>query len=67
MVGSRIEKISDNLFAVMVNQQEAFQEYKEKVLNEARGKYSEDMLATMGEELNSPCTEEMAAFDKFIK
>lgn len=66
-VGSRPEKITDNLFAVMVNQQEAFQEYKERVLNEARGKYSEDMLATMEEELNSPCTEEMAAFDKFIK
>lgn len=66
-VGSKPEKITDNLFAVMVNQQEAFQEYKEKVLNEARGKYSEDMLATMEEELNSPCTEEMAAFDKFIQ
>jgi len=51
----------------MVNQQEAFLEYKEKVLGEARGKYSDDMLATMEEELNSPCTEEMAAFDKFIQ
>ena len=66
-VGSRPEKIADNLFAVMVNQQEAFQEYKEKVLGEARGRYSEEMLATMEEELNSPCTEEMAAFDKFIQ
>jgi len=66
-VGSRPQKIADNLFAVMVDQQEAFQEYKEKVLKEARGKYSEDMLATMEEELNSPCTEEMAAFDKFIQ
>ncbi|MDH4230946.1 MAG: TRC40/GET3/ArsA family transport-energizing ATPase [Nitrospirota bacterium] len=66
-VGSRPQKITDNLFAVMVDQQEAFQEYKERVLNEARGKYSEDMLATMEEELNSPCTEEMAAFDKFIQ
>ena len=66
-IGSRPEKITDNLFAVMVNQQEAFKEYKEKVLSEARGKYSEDMLATMEEELNSPCTEEMAAFDKFIQ
>lgn len=66
-IGSEPEKVTDNLFAVMVNQQEAFQEYKEKVLHEARGKYSEDMLATMEEELNSPCTEEMAAFDKFIQ
>lgn len=66
-LGSRPQKITDNLFAVMVDQQEAFQEYKERTLNEARGKYSEDMLATMEEELNSPCTEEMAAFDKFIQ
>jgi arsenite/tail-anchored protein-transporting ATPase len=66
-VGSRPGKIAENLFAVMVNQQEAFREYKEKVLREARGKYSEDMLATMEEELNSPCTEEMAAFDWFIQ
>ncbi len=66
-VGSRPEKITDNLFAVMVDQREAFQEYKERVLRDARGKYSEDMLATMEEELNSPCTEEMAAFDKFIQ
>jgi len=66
-VGSKPQKITDNLFAVMVNQQEAFKEYKEKVLNEARGKYSEEVLATMEEELNSPCTEEMAAFDKFIQ
>ena len=66
-VGSMPENITDNLFAVMVNQQEAFQEYKERILSEARGRYSEDMLATMEEELNSPCTEEMAAFDKFIQ
>ncbi len=66
-IGSRPEKITDNLFAVMVDQQEAFREYKERVLSDARGKYSEDMLATMEEELNSPCTEEMAAFDKFIQ
>lgn len=66
-IGSKPEKITDNMFAVLVNQQEAFQEYKEKVLNEARGKYSDDMIATMQEELNSPCTEEMAAFDKFIQ
>lgn len=66
-IGSIPERITDSLFAVMVNQQEAFREYKEKVLGEARGKYSEEMLATMEEELNSPCTQEMAAFDKFIQ
>jgi arsenite/tail-anchored protein-transporting ATPase len=66
-VGTEPTKITDTLYAVMVDQETAFNEYKEKVLSEARGKYSEDMLKTMEEELNSPCTEEMAAFDKFIQ
>ncbi len=66
-VGSEPAKVTDNLYAVMVDQKTAFNEYKEKVLNEAKGKYSDDMLAAMDEELNSPCTEEMAAFDKFIQ
>ncbi len=60
-------EIAENLFAVMIDQEKAFTEYKERVLEEAREKYSEDMIAAMEEELNSPCIEEMAAFDKFIR
>ena len=66
-VGSEPIKVTDNLFAVMIDQEQAFREYKERTLAEARGKYSEDMVAAMEEELNSPCTEEMAAFDKFVR
>lgn len=66
-IGSEPVAVTENLFAVMVDQVEAFKEYKERVLNEARGKYSEDMISAMEEELNSPCTEEMAAFDKFVQ
>jgi arsenite-transporting ATPase len=66
-VGSKPVKIMDNLYAVMVDQEDAFRVYKEKVLNEAKGKCSEDMLKAMDEELNSPCTEEMAAFDRFAQ
>ena len=66
-VGSEPARITDNLFAVMIDQEQAFREYKERTLAEARGKYSEDMVAAMEEELNSPCTEEMAAFDKFVR
>lgn len=66
-VGSSPVRIADNLFAVMIDQDQAFREYKERTLSEARGKYSEDMIAAMEEELNSPCTQEMAAFDKFIR
>jgi len=66
-IGSEPVYVTENLHAVMVDQESAFQEYKERVLNEAKEKYSEEMLMAMEEELNSPCTEEMAAFDKFIQ
>ena len=66
-VGSQPTIIARDLYAVMIDQEEAFRQYKEKVLSEAKEKYSEDMLAAMEEELNSPCTEEMAAFDKFTR
>ena len=65
-VGSEPTKVAENLHAAMIDQEEAFRRYKEKVLDDARGKYSKDMLAAMEEELNSPCTEEMAAFDRFV-
>ncbi len=37
-----------------------------RILEEARTSYSEDMLAAVAEELESPCTEEMAFFDRFM-
>ncbi len=66
-VGNEPVKVTDNLYAAMVDQVTAFRDYKEKILNDAAGKYSKEMLAAMEEELNSPCTEEMAAFDKFAQ
>ena len=65
-VGSEPTRVSDNLFAVMVDQEKAFVEYKRRTLDEAREKFSAETLAAMEEEMNSPCTKEMAAFDKFI-
>ncbi len=65
--GNEPVAVTENLNAVMVDQEAAFKQYKEKILNEATGKYSDDMIAAMEEELNSPCTQEMAAFDKFIQ
>jgi arsenite-transporting ATPase len=66
-IGSRPAEIADNLFAVMIDQEEASREYKKNIMDEARGKYSDDMMAALEEELNSPCTDEMASFDKFIQ
>ncbi|MCL4538315.1 MAG: TRC40/GET3/ArsA family transport-energizing ATPase [Bacteroidetes bacterium] len=56
----------ENLWSVIVDQEKATEEYKQRILQESESKYSEDMLVAIKEELESPCTEEMAAFDKFM-
>lgn len=55
-----------NLFAVKIDPKQAAEEYKAKILAEARQKFNASTVMGMEEELNSPCTEEMAAFQKFI-
>jgi len=56
-----------NLWAARIDAKKATGEYKARILAEARARYSEEMLLAMREELESPCTEEMAAFDKFTE
>ncbi len=56
-----------NLWAARIDAKKATEEYKARILAEAKRRYSEDMLLAMREELESPCTEEMAAFDKFTE
>ncbi|KLU62532.1 arsenical pump-driving ATPase [Peptococcaceae bacterium CEB3] len=62
---SQVEGLT-NLYAVKIDQKTVTEEYKEAILSEARTKYEQDTVAAMAEELDSPCTEEMAAFQKFI-
>lgn len=57
----------DNLYAVKIDQKKCTEEYKRKVLDEAGTKFDRNTIKAMEEELNSPCTEEMAAFQKFIE
>lgn len=54
------------LWATRIDTVKATSEYKKKILAEARQKYDEQRVTAIGEELNSPCTEEMATFEKFI-
>jgi arsenite-transporting ATPase len=46
---------------------QAAKEYKAKVIDEVSQKYDAKRVAAIAEELNSPCTEEMATFEKFIE
>jgi len=68
-IGAEVAPVAGQLGldAARVDQKKAVEEYRERILSEARGKYSADMLEAMREELNSPCTEEMAAFEKFVR
>ena len=56
-----------NLWMAHIDAPKAAQEYKEKVLAEVRKKYGKERVMAIEEELNSPCTEEMATFEKFIE
>ena len=67
-ITDKIQKIEgvENLWSVIVDQEKATEEYKQRIIEESKPKYSEDMMVAIKEELESPCTEEMAAFDKFM-
>lgn len=56
-----------NLWAAKIDPKGAAETYKARILDDARqrGRPPEAVKA-MAEELDSPCTEEMAAFDRFI-
>jgi arsenite-transporting ATPase len=68
-VGDEAQPIMDvpNLWAAKIDPKGAAEAYKARILDDARrrGRPAEAIRA-MAEELDSPCTEEMAAFDKFI-
>lgn len=67
-IGDEVTKIDgiDNLYAAKIDPKVAFEDYKHSVLEYAKNNFNESTVITMEEELNSPCTEEMAAFQKFI-
>lgn len=69
-VGDEIQPVEGqpNLWAVRIDPKAAAAKYKARILEDARQRgRPPQAIATMEEELNSPCTEEIAAFDKFIE
>jgi len=55
------------LWITKIDAKAAAEAYRARILEDARRKgRSPEAIAAMAEELGSPCTEEMAAFDKFI-
>ncbi len=57
-----------NLWAVKIDPKAIGEVYKKRILDDARERgRPEGAIKAMAEELDSPCTEEIAAFDRFIE
>jgi arsenite-transporting ATPase len=68
-VGDKVAPVEGvpNLWATKIDPKAVAEVYKARILNDARKRGRPDeAIRTMEEELNSPCTEEIAAFDQFI-
>jgi arsenite-transporting ATPase len=68
-VGDEVAPVegAPNLWAVKIDPKAAADAYKQRILDDARQRGRPlEVIKVMAEELDSPCTEEMAAFDKFI-
>ena len=58
--------ITGHLWAVNIDQKTAVEEYRLKIIDDAKASgYSAELLASLEEELESPCTEEIAIFEQF--
>ena len=68
-IGHRVSQIDGaaSLFAIEIDPDEASDEYRERIIAPMRALLDEKSIAGIKEQLNSPCVEEMAAFDKFIE
>ncbi|MCK4268052.1 MAG: TRC40/GET3/ArsA family transport-energizing ATPase, partial [Actinomycetia bacterium] len=55
-----------NLWAMELDPDEATAEYKERTMAPLRGVMPESILKVMEEQLDSPCTSEMAVFERFV-
>jgi len=55
-----------NLYVIKIDPKQAAEKYRNRILEEAKKKFDANTITGMAEELNSPCTEEMAAFLQYV-
>src|SRR5450830_1420639 len=67
-IGHKITPIAgtENLSAIEIDPNIASEQYRERIIAPMREMLDEKSLKTMEEQLDSPCIEEVAAFDKFM-
>lgn len=66
-IGSNVKPLGvDNLYGIEIDAKRAAEDYRERILKPLREVQSDAFIKTLEKQLDSPCAEEMAAFDKFI-
>ena len=67
-VGESIQPVAGipNLFAIQIDQKRAVEDYKLRILEEARENYDDELFLALEEELESSCTEEIVAFEEYL-
>lgn len=68
-IGHRVTQIdgATSLYAIEIDPDKASDEYREHIIAPMRALLDEKSIAGVKEQLNSPCVEEVAAFNKFIE
>ncbi|WP_418286409.1 arsenical pump-driving ATPase [Halorubrum sp. DTA46] len=56
----------DNLSAIEIDPDTAAEEYRQETIEPMRELLGDEAIETVEEQLNSPCVEEIAAFDNFV-
>ncbi len=56
----------DNLSAIEIDPDQAAEDYRQETIEPMRELLDDEQIAAVEEQLNSPCVEEIAAFDNFV-
>ena len=62
---SKLIEGEPNLYAARIDQKKALDEYRARILAAVKD-LGDDVITSVTEDLNSPCAEEMAAFERFM-
>src|SRR6056297_2668748 len=67
-IGHEVTEIDgiENLSAIEIDPDTAAEEYRQETIEPMRELLGEEEIQTVEEQLNSPCVEEIAAFDNFV-
>ena len=65
-IGHKVTSIENDLWAMEIDPDEATQQYKNGIIEPMRQVFPREVVSVVEEQLASPCTEEVAAFDKFV-